>query len=216
MTWTKLGDEFGPESGELTDGEFRTHVEALIYSNWRLLDLYVPKSEVRRFAGSADASADVEGLVKKNWWIDAGDAWYIGCRFPEWQLEGTVVEHRRAGSALRQRRHRMHKAGDHSLCLAENCRDTTRDVTRDTTRDPGRVGTGRDGSPKTEGQGQALTPAGEQRAGNEVDGQGSDSVAISEKHRDHDGPKPEVHDDQQIPADSSAVASLQTVTRATP
>jgi len=96
VTWTKLGDEFGPESADLTDAEYRTHVEALVYSSWRLLDLHVPKSEVRRFAGSPAAEAAVDGLVVKGWWEDRGDAWYIGVRFPEWQQERAQVETRRA------------------------------------------------------------------------------------------------------------------------
>ena len=65
MTWTKLGDEFGPESADLTNGEFRIHVEALVYSNWRLLDLFIPGTEVRRFAGSPDVGDDIAGLVAR-------------------------------------------------------------------------------------------------------------------------------------------------------
>jgi hypothetical protein len=214
MTWTKLGDEFGPESGELTNGEFRTHVEALVYSNWRLLDLYVPKSEVRRFAGSADAAADVDGLVAKGWWKDACDAWYIGVRFPEWQRNRSQVEERRAYLAEAQRRSRAHKAGDHSLCLPSNCKSlrSTDESTVDSTVDPGRVGTvtGSALRPKVK----SIDTAAEVAAFSEVDGRGSGSVAISEKHRDHDGPNGVVHDDQQIPLNGSADASVQTDTRA--
>ena len=56
----------------------------------------------------------------------------------------------RPAAALRQRRHPLHKAGNHSLCLPQNCpeavcvtRDITSDSTSDKTRDPGRVGSGR-------------------------------------------------------------------------
>ena len=171
MTWTKLGDEFGPESAGLTDAEFRTHVEALIYSNWRLLDLHVPKSEVRRFAGSADAEAAVDGLVVKGWWDDRGDAWHVGVRFGEWQRDRAQVEARRAYLAEAQRRSRSHKAGDHSLCLPGRCSLST----VDSTVDPGRVGSGTTYPPdpldQKQGQGQNRdAPATESTASGEAAG----------------------------------------------
>ena len=172
MTWTKIGDEFPAAARNLSDAAFRTHMESLCWSNSRLLDLMIPKHEVRRFAETADPATAVEELVAKGWWQDCGDAGYnIGCRFADWQLDRAVIEKRKADAALRRRRSRLHGADDHSLC--ENCaaamrdrtrdetrdktRDETRDKTRDKTRDPGRVGsgTGRD----------QLRPREEQEAG---------------------------------------------------
>jgi hypothetical protein len=148
MTWTKLGDEFPAAARNLSDGAFRTHVEALTWSSSRLLDLMIPKHEVRRFAETLDPDTAVEELLDAGWWQDCGDAgWYIGCRFAEWQLERSVIDHRRALAAERQRRKRLHASGDHSLCT-ETCsvtRDSPRDVARDDTRDPGRGGSGRGG-----------------------------------------------------------------------
>lgn len=131
MTWTKLGDEFSDEARDLTDAEFRTHVEALCWSNRRLLDLYVTRRDVRRFAETDDPAAAVSGLVAKGWWQPDGDGWYIGEHFADWQLERKVVEQRRDAAALRQRRSRRHRAGDHSLCLPANCPHVTRDRTSD-------------------------------------------------------------------------------------
>src|SRR5712692_1935425 len=129
MTWTKLGDEFLPESSGLTNGEYRTHIDALMWSSWRMLDLYIPKNDVRRFAGSPDTETDIDGLIVKGWWEDCGDCWYIGVRFAEWQLERSVVEKRRDAAALRKRRQRMHEVGDHSICL--RCTNVTRDMVPD-------------------------------------------------------------------------------------
>lgn len=144
MTWTKLGDEFSDEARDQADAEFRTHVEALIWSNRRGLDLQVPKRDLRRFAKSPDAAQAVDGLLAKGWWKDLGDTWDISLRFADWQLERAVVEKRRELATARQRRRRKHLAGDHSLCLPENCdvAPVTRDKTRDGIRDPGRVGSG--------------------------------------------------------------------------
>ena len=131
VTWTKLGDEWPIEARDLTDAEYRTQVDALCWSNLRLLDSLVPKRDVRRFAETDDPGTAVKGLVVKGWWENRGDSWYIGLRFPEWQLEREQVEARKADNRLRQKRSRLHKVGDHSLC--ERCAAVTRDVTREIT-----------------------------------------------------------------------------------
>jgi hypothetical protein len=187
MTWTKLGDEFSDEARDVTDAEFRTHVEALLWSNRRLLDLHVPKRDVRRFAESPDADAAVDGLVVKGWWEDRGEVWYIGVRFPEWQRDRSQVENRRAYLAEAQRRSRKHKAGDHADCLPPSeCKaaaspvdetvESTVDVADDRTVDPGRVGSGTTYPPD---------PSEDQ---DQDQGQGQErSVANSQKTRVHDG-----------------------------
>lgn len=185
MTWTKLGDEFSDETRDLTDAEVRTHLDALIWSNRRGLDLHIPKRDLRRFAESPAAGDAVTGLAVKGWWEDRGDSWYIGVRFPEWQLERAVIDKRRDAAALRKRRQRLHEAGDHSLCIpGGTCPHVTRDETRDKTRDPGRVGSGTTYPPdplkEDQGQGQ------------------EHSVASSQKPRAHDGPEDPASDAQQI------------------
>lgn len=171
MTWTKLGDEFSDEARDLTDAEHRTHVDALVWSNRRGLDLLIPKRDLRKFAESPDAESAVVGLVVKGWWADRGDSWYAGLRFPEWQLERAVVSQRKEANALRVRRSRMHKAGDHSLCLPEGkCPAVMRDVMhygmRDEAHYPGRDGSGathppdpeEQDQPQGQGQGQHQDP----------------------------------------------------------
>lgn len=151
MSWTKLGDEWGRAARDLSDGAYRMHVDALGHSNAYLLDLMIPKRDLRRFAECADPDAAVAELVDTGWWQDCGDAgWHIGVRFANWQLERAVVEARQQNNADRQRRFRLHQIGDHSIC--KNCsvtRDVTRYETRDETRDPGRVGSGRERKDKS-------------------------------------------------------------------
>lgn len=163
MPWIKLGDELPNEARKLSDAAFRTHVEALAWSNRNGSDLRIEAADLPRFAWTtADAAEVVEELVAGGWWSRDGDVLFIGLRHPEWQLSAAVVEQRRRDAALRQDRRRRHKAGDHAFCLPDNCpeapgnpiadpmgypehvtRDVTRDVTGDNTRDPGRDGTGR-------------------------------------------------------------------------
>jgi hypothetical protein len=117
VTWTKLGDEFAGETISLSDAAFRTHVEALMWSNYRLLDLAVPKRDIKRFAETVDPDQAVKELVEAGWWEDHGAVWWIGCRFPDWQRDRVQVQHRRAQWSVQKRRQRRHKLGDHSLCL---------------------------------------------------------------------------------------------------
>lgn len=182
MTWTKLGDEFSDEARDLTDAEHRTHIDALGWSNRRGLDLLIPKRDLRKFAESPDAEAAVVGLVVKGWWADRGDSWYAGLRFPEWQLERAVVEQRKQANALRVRRSRMHKAGDHSICMAGNCPAVARDVMhydmgddmRNETHYPGRDGSGLTALPSLKDQDQ---PQGQEQP-----------LANSQNRRVHQGP----------------------------
>jgi hypothetical protein len=126
MSWTKFGDEYPAEARELTDAEWRTHGEALMWSNFRLLDLHIPKRDVRRFAeydSPVDIDVVVGGLVRKGWWRDDDDSWYIGLVHPEWQRDSDEVRTDRAKAAARMKRVRRHKSGDHSLCDASSCED---------------------------------------------------------------------------------------------
>lgn len=139
MTWTKFGEEWPDEARDLTDAAFRTHSEALCWSNRRGLDLVIPKRDLKRFAETDNPDVAVKDLIASGWWQDCGDTWFVGVRFADWQLESTVVARRREQSALTTRRSRLHKAGDHSLCLTQNCPylrnisgsgDTSRDESR--------------------------------------------------------------------------------------
>ena len=134
MTWTKFGDEYPAEASELTDAEWRTHGEALMWSNSRLLDFHIPKKHVRRFAETdEDIDTVIAGLVARKWWRDDGATWFIGIIHPEWQRDADEVRAIRAKDAARQKRNRRHRAGDHALCTPDTCQDapSRRDIPRD-------------------------------------------------------------------------------------
>ena len=148
MTWTKLGDEFPDEAASLSDPAFRLHVEALCWSNRRLLDLMVPKDEFRRFASTADGETVIVELTAKGWWQDCDTEWFIGMKFPEWQRDKVQVIARRERESRAQLRRRKHLLDDHSLCLPKSCSlapldESRNDDARDVVRDPGRL---RDGT----------------------------------------------------------------------
>jgi hypothetical protein len=80
VTWTKLGDEYSDEVAHagLSDAAYRTHTEAIGWL-YRIEDmrLCIPKSVVRRFAGSPDHELGIKDLAAAGYWRDRGDAWEV-------------------------------------------------------------------------------------------------------------------------------------------
>jgi len=74
MTWTKLSDDFGDDCYTLSDAAFRLHVEGLLWSNRKLLDLKLDKKVLKRWATNPDAAAE---LVDNGYWTDEGDHYAI-------------------------------------------------------------------------------------------------------------------------------------------
>jgi hypothetical protein len=118
MPFTLLGDEFSDDTdlAALSDAAVRTHIDALVWSSSRLLDLEIPKKDLARFAFSEDRAGAVAELVKAGWWIDLGDRWRVVHR-AIWQWTKAQHEQRQ----LVNRRAQKHRRGDHSLCLAGKC-----------------------------------------------------------------------------------------------
>lgn len=74
MTWTKLSDDFSDDCWLLSDAAWRLHVEGLLWSNRKLLDLVLSKGEMRLWAKHPEAATE---LVETGWWVDNGDSYTI-------------------------------------------------------------------------------------------------------------------------------------------
>lgn len=74
MTWTKLSDDFSDDCWTLSDAAFRLHTEGLVWSNRKLLDLRLAKSDIRRWATHPEAADE---LVNAGYWTDEGDHYRI-------------------------------------------------------------------------------------------------------------------------------------------
>jgi hypothetical protein len=74
MTWTKLSDDFSDDCWELSDAAVRLHMEGLVWSNRKLLDLRLTKEDMVRWAKRPGAA---EELVAAGWWREAGDHYEI-------------------------------------------------------------------------------------------------------------------------------------------
>jgi hypothetical protein len=76
MTWTKLSDDFSDDCWELSDGAYRLHTEALVWSNRKLLDCRIAKSDIARCAKHPDPEF-ISELVDCGWWEDRGEAYVV-------------------------------------------------------------------------------------------------------------------------------------------
>jgi hypothetical protein len=158
MTWTRLDDGWSDRPFlEPLSFEVRWHYLALIQfcSRTSRYDGFVRTSDARRCSDVPDPAAAVAVLLARGLLE---------------QLEGGmrvvhITEHvppphmrdetRKASQRDRKRRERLHKQGDHTYCLPDNCPSITADpVTGEVTRDAGtgRDGTGRDVSTKEDRQ----------------------------------------------------------------
>jgi hypothetical protein len=99
----------------LTSDAWRTHVEALIWSNARGLDLIVPTCDVRRFAETrADLDRVIAELLDTGWWTELPTAFDIGTaeegRTRGWQPTADQVIKHRSDSRERVRNWRKRNA----------------------------------------------------------------------------------------------------------
>src|ERR1700756_3258113 len=76
VTWTKLSDDFTDDCWELSDGAHRLHIEALVWSNRKLLDCRISKNDMARWA-KCPAPEFISELLYCGWWEDDGDAYLI-------------------------------------------------------------------------------------------------------------------------------------------
>lgn len=74
MTWTKLSDDFADDCYQLGNDAFRLHIEGLLWSNRKLLDLRLDKEALPRWATNPEAAPE---LVALGWWSDEGDHYLI-------------------------------------------------------------------------------------------------------------------------------------------
>lgn len=81
----------------LSNAAYRTHHEGLNYSNRYMLDGLVPKSDMRRFAGSEDYVAAIDQLVACGFWLDTADCYRIVAHIEDQPSKDQVVARRAAG-----------------------------------------------------------------------------------------------------------------------
>ncbi len=101
MTWTKLSDDFNDDTDTLSDAAFRLHVEGLVWSNKKLLDVRIPKTDLRRFAKSDEPIGE---LLDGGWWEDDGDAFVIQHHAAYQRLREAVIKQQAVNRENRAKR----------------------------------------------------------------------------------------------------------------
>jgi len=95
VTWTKLSDDFADDCWTLSDAAHRLHVEGLTWSNRKLLDLQIPKEDVRRFK-RPEAVAE---LLSIGWWTEHDDHYVIEHHARYQRSRDAVVNQQAANAA---------------------------------------------------------------------------------------------------------------------
>jgi hypothetical protein len=96
MTWSKLSDTSNDDLWDLTDGAYRCHVSAIVYSNRNLTDGFIGASRLAAVMPGFD-QAYVEELTSRELWA-AVDGGYQIVGFLEDQPSKADVERRRAAN----------------------------------------------------------------------------------------------------------------------
>lgn len=144
MSWTRFDDGWTDQQ-ILADLSFETrwHYVCLIQfcSRTKRFDGFIRAVDARRCSDVSDPEASMRQLVDVGLVVpDQGD--YLVHRMEEDHAPPPWVRNRTEQNKLAQRRKRAHDAGDHSLCLAENCElaspaeaDTSADTSADRQHD---------------------------------------------------------------------------------
>jgi hypothetical protein len=119
MAFTMLGAEFPDDAADLSDCAFRTHVEGMVWSAKRGLDMRIPKRDLVRFAFSPTCEDGIRELLAFGWWVDRGDYYELVHDSAAAQWTSAQQERQRT----RWRRAQAHKRGNHTLCLPGKCSD---------------------------------------------------------------------------------------------
>jgi hypothetical protein len=101
MTWSKISDDFSDDCWTLSDKAWRLHVEGLIWSNRKLLDLVIPKDELRLFAKHPEALGE---LVMSGYWEEDGLNVTILHHGSYQRLKANVIAQQVANTANQARR----------------------------------------------------------------------------------------------------------------
>jgi hypothetical protein len=127
------------------------HIEALAWAGEHKTDGAISRAALRRLTDQGDAALAAASLVSAGLWRSTDAGWEI-VGYLDSQISAQDAERITDANALRNRRYRQHRLGDHSLC--ERCpavrANASRDASSNASRDDSRLDSTRRLSPSGE------------------------------------------------------------------
>lgn len=138
MTWTKLSDDFTDDCWELSDGAHRLHIEALVWSNRKLLDCRIGKKDMTRGWAKHPDREFISELLDCGWWEDDGEA-YVIHHHSAYQRTREQVLHQQTVNRAAGRRSGRERARRRDSAVNDSLNDSLNESLNE------RDGTGREG-----------------------------------------------------------------------
>lgn len=127
MTWAKIDDRAidGPTLLALPRGVRHMHIEGIVWCCRHETDGHIPRHAIGKVTDEPDMVDAAAQLVAAGLWAATVSGWEI-VDFLAVQRSKEDIEKVKVLADARQRRHRQHQAGDHSLCDLRYCRAASR------------------------------------------------------------------------------------------
>lgn len=121
MTWAALSDDLiaRMQHDELSRDDQLLYVEGLVYAARLLTDGELP-SDLRAFTTHPQAAEAALRLVWLDYWRISGKGYEI-TNYLKVNRSAEQVERSKERNRIRQHRARLHREGDHSLCVPSYC-----------------------------------------------------------------------------------------------
>ena len=121
MTWAALSDDLiaRMQHDELDRDDQLMYVEGLVYAARLLTDGELP-ADLRAFTTHPQAAEAALRLVLLDYWRISGKGYEI-TNYLKVNRSAEQVEKSKERNRVRQHRAKLHREGDHSLCLSSYC-----------------------------------------------------------------------------------------------
>lgn len=133
MTWAALSDDLlaRMQHDDLSRDDQLMHVEAMVYCSRLLTDGVLP-ADLRKFTTHPQAPEGAWRLLALGYWELHHDGYCI-VDYLKVNRSAEQVERARERNRIRQLRARLHREGDHSMCVPSYCSHARNAVTRGVT-----------------------------------------------------------------------------------
>jgi len=129
MTWAALSDDLiaRMQHDDLPREDQLMYVEGLVYASRLLTDGILP-ADLRKFTTHPEGAEGAWRLLALGYWRVSSEGYFIA-DYLKVNRSAEQVEKARERNRIRQLRARLHREGDHSVCVASYCSQARNAVT---------------------------------------------------------------------------------------